>query len=147
MSSGMILRCAEYGTVLKKDITVSLPLMHQEIEEVQRCRECRKKLKSVKTRERKIRTLPRETHLQFALKRCRCHGTDNRQILKAIVPEDSNFDMKMVISIGILQCIMGYQRSEMRTLIESHRVHISTGEISNMSREFFLRFYCIHENT
>ena len=58
--------------------------------------EIQEKPKSVKTRERKIRTLSGETHLKFALKRCRCHGADNRQILKAIVPEDSNFDMKMV---------------------------------------------------
>ena len=74
----------------------NLTLLRQKIEKVQRCRKFRKKPKSVKTKERKIRTLSGETHLKFALKRCRCHGADNRQILKAIVPEDSNFDMKMV---------------------------------------------------
>lgn len=74
----------------------NLTLLRQNIEKVQRCRKFRKKPKSVKTRERQIRILSWETHLQFAPKRCRCHMADNRQILKAIVPEDSNFDMKMV---------------------------------------------------
>ncbi len=98
----------------------------------------------MKTRERKIRTLSGETHLRFTLKRCHCHGIDNRSIPKAIVPEDSNFDMKMVIGIGILRWIMDYQRSEIQILMESRGVRVSTGEISTLSQEFLLRFYCIH---
>ncbi|MCW6170964.1 MAG: hypothetical protein LVQ96_07310 [Thermoplasmatales archaeon] len=98
----------------------------------------------MKTRERCVRTLSGETHLRFTLKRCSCRGIDNRQILKAIVPKDSNLDTKLMIGIGILRWIMDYQRSEIQTLMESRGVRVSTGEISNMSREFLLRFYCIH---
>ncbi len=56
----------------------------------------------------------------------------------------SDFDPRVIISIGIMRWLMDYQVSEIQILMESRGIRISTGEISNLSVEFLLRFYCIH---
>ena len=50
-----------------------------------------------------------------------------------------------MVAIGILRWFFDYQREEIRTLLLSRKVHISTGEISNLSEEFLLRFYALHK--
>ncbi|EQD69221.1 MULE transposase, conserved domain protein, partial [mine drainage metagenome] len=50
----------------------------------------------------------------------------------------------MIIAVGLLRFMLDYQREEIQILLESRGTRISTGEISNLSREFLLRFYCIH---
>ncbi|MEM0136292.1 MAG: hypothetical protein QXU18_13880 [Thermoplasmatales archaeon] len=47
--------------------------------------------------------------------------------------------------MGLLRFLLDYQRVERQILMESHGISISTGEISNISREFLLRFYCIYK--
>ena len=56
----------------------------------------------------------------------------------------SDFDPRVTIAVGLLRWLMDYQISEIQILLESRGISISTGEISNLSREFLLRFYCIH---
>ena len=51
----------------------------------------------------------------------------------------------MVIAIGYLRWLFNYQREEIQLLFESRGIHISTGEISNLSEEFLLRFYVLHK--
>jgi transposase-like protein len=50
-----------------------------------------------------------------------------------------------MVAIGILRWFFDYQRDEIRTLLLSRGIHISTGEISNLSEEFLLRFYALHK--
>ena len=56
----------------------------------------------------------------------------------------SDFDPRVTIAVGLLRWLMDYQISEIQILLESRGISISTGEISNLSREFLLHFYCIH---
>ena len=56
----------------------------------------------------------------------------------------SDFDPRVTIAVGIMRWLMDYQISEIQILMESRGISISTGEISNLSIEFLLRFYCIH---
>jgi len=56
----------------------------------------------------------------------------------------SDFDPGVTIAVGIMRWIMDYQREEIQILMESRGIGISTGEISNLSTEFLLRFYCMH---
>lgn len=51
----------------------------------------------------------------------------------------------MVIAIGFLRWLFNYQREEIQLLLESRGIRISTGEISNLSEEFLLRFYVLHK--
>ena len=50
-----------------------------------------------------------------------------------------------MIGIGILRWHFDYQREEIQTILLSRGLRISTGEISNLSEEFLLRFYAIHK--
>jgi len=50
-----------------------------------------------------------------------------------------------MVAIGILRWFFDYQREEIRTILLSRGLHISTGEISNLSEEFLLRFYALHK--
>ena len=50
-----------------------------------------------------------------------------------------------MVAIGILRWFFDYQREEIRALLLSRKIHISTGEISNLSEEFLLRFYALHK--
>ncbi|KAF5434111.1 Transposase [Candidatus Methanophagaceae archaeon] len=50
-----------------------------------------------------------------------------------------------MLAIGILRWFFDYQREEIRTFLLSRGLHISTGEISNLSEEFLLRFYALHK--
>jgi hypothetical protein len=51
----------------------------------------------------------------------------------------------VVIAIGFLRWLFNFQRKEIQLLLESRGIHISTGEISNLSEEFLLRFYVLHK--
>jgi len=50
-----------------------------------------------------------------------------------------------MVAIGILRWFFDYQREEIRTILLSKGLRISTGEISNLSEEFLLRFYALHK--
>ncbi|MBC2706479.1 MAG: hypothetical protein HF977_01940 [ANME-2 cluster archaeon] len=50
-----------------------------------------------------------------------------------------------MVAIGILRWFFDYQREEIKTIFLSRGIHISTGEISNLSEEFLLRFYALHK--
>ena len=56
----------------------------------------------------------------------------------------SDFDLRVTIAVGMLRFLLDYQRSEIQVLMESRGIGMSTGEISNLTREFLLRFYCSH---
>jgi hypothetical protein len=51
-----------------------------------------------------------------------------------------------MITIGVLRWLFNYQRNEIKLFLEGRGIDISTGEISNLSEEFLLRFYVIHKN-
>jgi len=51
-----------------------------------------------------------------------------------------------MIAIGFLRWLFNYQRIEIKLFLEGRGINISTGEISNLSEEFLLRFYVIHKN-
>ena len=90
-----------------------------------------------------IRTLSGEVNLNVYVRKCPDHKETNRNAIDTLI-KSSDFDPGVVIGVGLLRWIMDYQREEIQILFESHGIRISTGEISNLSREFLLRFYCIH---
>ncbi len=69
----------------------------------------------------------------------------NAYLLNAIVPERGDFDIKIMIAIGLLRWIADYQREEIQLLLQARGVDISTGEISVLSEQFLLSFYCIQK--
>nr|QNO54365.1 hypothetical protein DIMBOPOO_00038 [Methanosarcinales archaeon ANME-1 ERB7] len=66
-------------------------------------------------------------------------------LVNRICPAGRNFDSKVMVAIGILRWLFDFQREEMGTILLSRGLHISTGEISNLSEEFLLRFYALHK--
>ncbi len=90
-----------------------------------------------------IRTLSGEVNLNIHVRKCPDHKETNRNAIDAFI-NSSGFDPRVTIAIGILRWLMDYQVSEIRIIMESSRISISTGEISNLSREFLIRFYVIH---
>ncbi len=90
-----------------------------------------------------IRTLSGDVDLNVHVRKCPDHKETNRNTIDALI-NSSDFDPRVTIAIGILHWLMDYQVSEIRIIMESRGVRVSTGEISNLSREFLLRFYVIH---
>ena len=90
-----------------------------------------------------IRTLSGDVNLNIHVRKCPDHKETNRNAIDAFI-NSSDFDPKVTIAIGILCWLMDYQVSEIRIIMESSGISISTGEISNLFREFLLRFYVIH---
>ena len=62
-----------------------------------------------------------------------------------MVPRGRNFDVKTMITVGILRWLIDYQREEIQTIIEAGGSYISTGEISYLSSQFLLYFYCVQK--
>jgi hypothetical protein len=50
-----------------------------------------------------------------------------------------------MLAIGFLRWLLDYQREEIQLFLEGRGIKISTGEISNLSEEFLLRFYVLHK--
>lgn len=50
-----------------------------------------------------------------------------------------------MLAIGFLRWLFDYQREEIQLFLEGRGITISTGEISNLSEEFLLRFYVLHK--
>lgn len=92
---------------------------------------------------RVIRTLSGNVNLNVHVRNCPIHGTTNRNVIDALL-SGSNFHPGVTIAVGLLRWTMDYRISEIQTLMESRGIRISTGEISNLTKEFLLRFYCIH---
>jgi hypothetical protein len=87
--------------------------------------------------------------LSIPIKYCKEHGVINPQtisIFNKICPKWRTFDTKVMIAIGFLRWLFNYQRIEIKLFLEGRGINISTGEISNLSEEFLLRFYVIHKN-
>lgn len=79
--------------------------------------------------------------------RCKKHGPFNEALIaitNRICPHGYTFDSKVMIVVGILRWFSNYQREEIQLLFDARGTHISTGEISNLSEEFLLRFYVLH---
>ncbi|MCW3129158.1 MAG: hypothetical protein N2V75_03550 [Methanophagales archaeon] len=49
-----------------------------------------------------------------------------------------------MIAVGLLRWFFNLQREEIQLLFAVRGTEISTGEISNLSEEFLLRFYALH---
>lgn len=98
----------------------------------------------MKTYRRTVTGLSGTDQVRFTLRTCPDHGTGNRRAFDAIVPAGCRFDAKVMIAVGLLRFILDYRRSEIQVIMESRGMLMSTGEISNLSREFLLRYYCIH---
>ena len=77
------------------------------------------------------------------MRKCPDHKETNRKTIDALVGA-SEFDPGITMAAGLLRWIMDYQRSEIQIFFKSRGTGISTGEISCLSREFLLKFYCIH---
>jgi len=71
-------------------------------------------------------------------------SSGNRHVLDAIVSRDCSFDHSVMIGVGMLRWAFNYQREEIQTLLHARGTSISTGEISSLSEQFLLRFYCTH---
>ena len=82
--------------------------------------------------------------LKVHVRICSTHRKTNRNVIEALAG-GSDFDPRITIAVGLLRFLLDYQREEIQILMESHGIGISTGEISILSREFLLRFYCIHK--
>jgi len=81
-------------------------------------------------------------------KYCKEHGSFDESLVllvNRICPAGRNFDSKVMVAIGILRWFFDYQREEIRTILLSRGLWILTGEISNLSEEFLLRFYALHK--
>lgn len=50
-----------------------------------------------------------------------------------------------MIAVGLLRWFLNMQREEIQLLLYARGTNISTGEISNLSEEFLLRFYIFHK--
>ena len=111
--------------------------------EAERCIRCGKRLRECYTYRRILRTMSGDVNLNVHVRKCPDHKETNRKAIDALI-NGSEFDPGVVMAVGLLRWIMDYQRSEIHILMESRGIEISAGEISNMSREFLLRFYCIH---
>ncbi|EQD27872.1 hypothetical protein B2A_15076, partial [mine drainage metagenome] len=103
----------------------------------------KKELNGYNTHSRTIRTLSGPLDLRIHVRVCKDHKESNRTAINSLLG-GSDFDPRVIISIGIMRWLMDYQVSEIQILMESRGIRISTGEISNLSVEFLLRFYCIH---
>ena len=92
---------------------------------------------------RELRTLSGSFNMNVHVRKCHDHEETNRNVIEALV-SCSVFDPRITIAVGLLRFLLDYQREEIQILMESHGIGISTREISILSREFLLRFYCIH---
>ena len=90
-----------------------------------------------------IRTISGDVNLNVHMRKCSDHKETNRKAIDALI-SGSNFDPRITMAAGLLRFLLDYQRDEIQILFESRGIRISTGEISCLSREFLLRFYCIH---
>ena len=66
-------------------------------------------------------------------------------VVNRICPAGRSFDTKIMVAIGILRWSFNYQREEIKNILFSRGISISTGEISNLSEEFLVRFYAFHK--
>ena len=66
-------------------------------------------------------------------------------VINRICPPGYIFDSKVMIAIGFLRWFCNLQREEIQLLLVARGSRISTGEISNLSEEFLLRFYVLHK--
>jgi len=88
--------------------------------------------------------------MQFSIRfrHCKEHGTFDEplmSIVNRICPAGRSFDTKIMVAIGILRWSFNYQREEIKNILFSRGISISTGEISNLSEEFLVRFYAFHK--
>jgi hypothetical protein len=88
--------------------------------------------------------------VQFSIRfrHCKEHGTFDEplmSIVNRICPAGRSFDTKIMVAIGILRWSFNYQREEIKNILFSRGISISTGEISNLSEEFLIRFYALHK--
>ncbi len=88
--------------------------------------------------------------MQFSIRfrHCKEHGTFDEplmSIVDRICPAGRSFDTKIMVVIGILRWSFNYQREEIKNILFSRGISISTGEISNLSEEFLIRFYALHK--
>lgn len=89
-----------------------------------------------------------EIRFNIVYKYCKEHGPCNEpliSILNQICPAGHNFDTKIMVGTGLLRWFFDFQRDEIRTILSSRGVKISTGGISNLSKELLLRFYALHK--
>ena len=88
--------------------------------------------------------------MQFSIRfrHCKEHGTFDEplmSIVNRICPAGRSFDTKIMVAIGILRWSFNYQREEIKNILFSRGISLSTGEISNLSEEFLVRFYAFHK--
>jgi len=79
-----------------------------------------------------IRTLSGEVNLNIHVRKCPDHKETNRNTIDAFI-NSSGFDPRVTIAIGILRWLMDYQVSEIRIIMESSGISISTGEMVSTS--------------
>ena len=77
---------------------------------------------------------------------CEKHGIvgQTASVVNGICPKGCNFDGKSMVAIGLLRWFFNLQREENQLVFEIRGTDISTGEISNLSEDFLLRFYALH---
>jgi hypothetical protein len=94
-----------------------------------------------------VKTLSGERKLNVRFMYCKTHGmvdTGVTDVVNRICPPGYIFDSKVMIAVGLLRWFCNLQREEIQVLLMGRGTSISTGEISNLSEEFLLRFYVLH---
>jgi hypothetical protein len=112
-----------------------------------RCGKCGERLYAQKTKKRIVQTLSGERILKTRFKYCKRHGTSNQaliSVINRICPSGYAFDSKVMIVVGILRWFFNLQKEEIQLLFAARGTKISTGELSNLSEEFLIRFYALH---
>ncbi|MEA3457939.1 MAG: hypothetical protein U9R21_04595, partial [Candidatus Thermoplasmatota archaeon] len=77
---------------------------------------------------------------------CEKHGVilQTSFVVNGICPKGCNFDGKSMVIVGLLRWFFNLQREEIQLVFEMRDTGISTGEISDLSEDFLLRFYALH---
>ncbi len=114
MWTGKIWRGSDLYTILKK---LLLPFtLPEKIREAERCTKCAKRLRERYTYTRVSRILSGDVNLNIHVRKCPDHNETNRNAMDAFI-NSSDFDPRVIME---------------------------SGGISNLSREFLIRFYVIH---
>ena len=77
---------------------------------------------------------------------CEKHGVigQTSSVVNDICPKGCNFDGRAMVIVGLLRWFFNLQREENQLVFEMRGTGISTGEISDLSEDFLLRFYALH---
>lgn len=72
--------------------------------------------------------------------------TQGPEVLRRLVPKGSNYGYDVEVFVGIERWLNHRQREEIRDMLATKKISISTGEISNQARRFVEHFGKLHRS-